>query len=172
MSDDIEELVASTQGGFRAIGGRSSSFKSKLYKATKHGELANLRDNSEAIMEVVKKRQQLIKRGRYDRLARRKDLSKISASGNVTKEDKREIKELLGALADRESLLEDSHTVQPQRELPEVLQNRHIESEEHARNLPYNPDEHFGGSGGAIEALMSQLTVAISYLRALVYRGW
>ncbi len=156
QQDSIKKLVSSMTGDFKVTTGGSSNFKNRFDQSTRHGELANLHNNAKAIVDVVQKRQRDIKLARYDRLKRKADLAAIVASGNVSKEDKREIGELLGALADRNSLLDSAKTSSHKdmrRDLPEVLQNKHAIEDRSKRNLPYNPNEakcfsRLGGNRG------------------------
>ena len=81
--------------GFKATLG-PGSFQRKLSNATRYGGLKNLRDNQKAIVDVVKKYQGVIRiKGGLSRLqqlsAKRETMAKDKT---ITKEDKREIKEL------------------------------------------------------------------------------
>lgn len=99
LKDSLGKLLPKVDHTFKATLGKSASFKSRLYRDTKHGELSNLADNRKAIMDVVKKRESQIRKGKYGRRQRIADLKEIAKSSKVTKEDKKEIKALLEALA-------------------------------------------------------------------------
>jgi hypothetical protein len=73
------------------------SFQRKLSSATRYGGLKNLKDNQKAIVETVKKYQGVIRiKGGLSRLQQLGAWRKIKASDKtVTKEDRREIKEVL-----------------------------------------------------------------------------
>ncbi|MBT4349839.1 hypothetical protein HN670_01220 [bacterium] len=152
---EIGKLVGgSMEKRFRATGGtgiQSHSFEKRLYKATKFGELKNLRDNTEAIMKVVKKRQKLIRRGRYDRRAKREDFQEILKSGNVTREDKREIRKLLASLSEgtkAPTIGPLSKNASTRKELPEFLKNRYAQKLSDSKNMPYKPNANTGGISG------------------------
>lgn len=85
--------------GFKATLG-PGSFKRKLSGATRFGDLKNLRDNQKAIIDQVKKYQGVIRtKGGLSRLQQRNARLKIKASDKtITKEDQREIREVLKAL--------------------------------------------------------------------------
>lgn len=73
---------------FRAAAG-VSSFKKKLSGITKHGDLANLKDNQEAIVDTVKKYERAIRvEGGLSRLRRRTALASLKSSDKtLTKGD-------------------------------------------------------------------------------------
>lgn len=85
---------------FRATAG-AGNFQRKLSGATRYGDLKNLRDNQKAIVEAVKKYQGVIRtKGGLSRLQQRSAWFKIKASDKtVTKEDRREIKQVLKHLS-------------------------------------------------------------------------
>jgi hypothetical protein len=168
QQDSIKKLVSSMTGDFKVTTGGSASFEHRFDKSTRHGELANLHNNAKAIVDVVKNRQRDIRLNMYDRRKRKADLAAIVASGNVSKEDKREIGELLGALADRNSLLDSAKTsaqTDMRRDLPEILQKKHVIEDRSKRNLPYNPNEATGvsrlGGNRSVNSLSASSTQSL-----------
>lgn len=81
---------------FRATTG-AGNFQRKLSGATRYGDLKNLRDNQKAIVDVVGKHQGVIRtKGGLSRLQRLSAWHEIQAKDRtITKEDRREIKEVL-----------------------------------------------------------------------------
>ncbi|MFA5230700.1 MAG: hypothetical protein WC422_05090 [Candidatus Paceibacterota bacterium] len=80
----------------RAAG--AGSLQAKLSSATRYGNLKNLRDNQKVIVDTIKNPtiQRAIRRGGLSRLQQRSAWLKMRAKDKtITKEDKREIKELL-----------------------------------------------------------------------------
>jgi hypothetical protein len=74
------------------------SFKRKLSSATRYGNYKNLNDNQKAIVDTIKNPtiQRAIRRGGLSRLQQRSAWFKMRAKDKtITKEDRREIKELL-----------------------------------------------------------------------------
>lgn len=81
--------------GFKATLG-PGSFQRKLSNATRYGGLKNLRDNQKAIVDVVKKYQGVIRiKGGLSRLHQLRAWRETKAKDKtITKEDRREIKEV------------------------------------------------------------------------------
>jgi len=80
---------------FRATAG-AGNFQRKLSGATRYGDLKNLRDNQKAVVDVVKKHQGVIRIKGLSRLQQLSAWHEIQAKDKtITKEDKREIKEVL-----------------------------------------------------------------------------
>jgi|GEM_PF-4675442 hypothetical protein len=69
--------------------------KKKLKASTRRGELQNLSDNQAAINAFAKKRQKVVRSGQYDSFRKRADYQEILRDNpNLTKQDKKDIKEL------------------------------------------------------------------------------
>jgi len=86
---------------FRATSG-AGNFQRKLSSATRYGDLKNLGDNQRAIVKAISQPSvvRAIKRGGLSRLQQLDVRRKIQAGDRtVTKEDKREIKEVLKHLS-------------------------------------------------------------------------
>lgn len=95
----------------RAAG--AGSLQAKLNSATRYGNLKNLRDNQKVIVDTIKNPtiQRAIRRGGLSRLQQRSVWLKMKAKDKtITKEDKREIKEVLKYLG-RDSLAAQNKTV-------------------------------------------------------------
>ena len=99
---DIKNLPGPGMGlKFRTKAGTGvRNFERELRRATKYGDLQNLRDNQKEIVDTVKKYEKAIKfKGGLNRLQKRDAWRKIKAGdAPVTKEDKREIKQILNHL--------------------------------------------------------------------------
>jgi len=103
---------------FRATTG-VGNFQKKLSSATRYGDLKNLKNNQKAIVGAISQPTTLraIRRGGLSRLQQLGVWSKIKASDKtVTKEDKREIKEVLkhlsrGAVANAKKMAITAHAV-------------------------------------------------------------
>ncbi len=76
-----------------------SSFEYKLKRATRQGDLKNLANNIPAIVKTVKKYEKYIKRGGLSLSLKYSILKKIrKIDKNLSKDDLREIKEILNYL--------------------------------------------------------------------------
>ncbi|MCD4760877.1 hypothetical protein K8R42_03195 [bacterium] len=93
LKDSIDALPGSGGKFWTAHG--SGNLKKRLYQATKHGDLQNLRDNVKGIMKVAEKREKVIRQGKYDRKQRLADFREISKDPSLNKDDKRDIKLLI-----------------------------------------------------------------------------
>lgn len=81
----------------------AGNFSKKFTSATRVGNLHNLADNKSAILKIVKKNEGVIKMGKFDRLRQLgawKDVKKIEGT-KLTKDDKKEIKQLFKHLGSR-----------------------------------------------------------------------
>jgi hypothetical protein len=81
----------------------AGNFTKKFTAATRVGNLHNLADNKSAILKIVKKNEGVIKMGKFDRLRQLgawKDVKKLEGS-KLTKDDKKEIKQLFKHLGSR-----------------------------------------------------------------------
>lgn len=86
--------IAKGGGKFKASIG-PGSFNKKLYSATKHGDLNNLKDNRESIVKAVKVHERAIKLGKFDRIKRMNAWKIVKKNDpNLSKKDARDIKKL------------------------------------------------------------------------------
>lgn len=141
------------------------SFKGKLYDATRHGELQNLGDNREVLEQVLKKRGTQIKRGEYDTGRRQSDYREMLKGGNLTNEDKAEVRSLLNAFGDKSFQKPEVSTPKassaptaksrpwrPWEKMPSFLTDRLNPA---AKNKPYSAGNRLGLSGNRSSNLSS-----------------
>ena len=91
--------------GFRVTAG-VGNFTKKFTSATRFGNLHNLSDNRSSILKVIKKHEAVIKMGKFGRLRQIGAWNEIKKlEGNkLTKDDKKEIKQILKHLSSRKDL--------------------------------------------------------------------
>lgn len=140
------------------------SFQKKLSNATRYGDLKNLRDNQKTIIEGIKKYQRVIRiKGGLSRLQQRDAWLKMKASDKtITKEDRREIKQVLKHLGRGQASAEkkaeiikfsdgkESHLTKEQikRNLIRSQQERIDEPRIIGRGVPYSRQY----AGGAVQS--------------------
>lgn len=81
----------------------AGNFTKKFTAATRAGNLHNLADNKTSILRVIKKNEGVIKMGKFDRLRQlsaMKEVKKMEGA-RLTKDDKKEIKQLFKHLGNR-----------------------------------------------------------------------
>jgi hypothetical protein len=111
---DIKDLPGAGNN-FRVSSG-AGNFTKKFSAATRVGNLHNLADNKAAILKVVKKNEGAIKMGKFDRLRQLgawKDVKKLEGA-KLTKDDKKEIKQLFQHLGSRKEETDDKPKIKIQ----------------------------------------------------------
>lgn len=163
LIDDIVGKKLPTGRKFQARVG-AGNVKSKLYSATRYGSLKNLADNQDIINDIAFKRQSKIRSGNYTRDMLEADFSEAVKSGNLSADDKKDLRSVLEHWSKGESPKKPDQSTKkmsattqrakaeearvrpaPRRELPDFLKNRAKSS------INTNPwTDTVGGSGGGI----------------------
>ncbi|QQG52720.1 MAG: hypothetical protein HY931_00605 [Candidatus Falkowbacteria bacterium] len=111
---DIKDLPGAGNS-FRVSSG-AGNFSKKFSAATRVGNLHNLADNKASILRVIKNHEAAIKMGKFDRLRQLgafKEVKKMEGS-KLTKDDKKEIKQILKHLGERKSETDDKPKIKIQ----------------------------------------------------------
>ncbi len=111
---DIKDLPGAGNS-FRVSSG-AGNFSKKFSAATRVGNLHNLADNKASILRVIKSHEGAIKMGKFDRLRQLGAVREVKKlEGNkLTKDDKKEIKELFKHLGERKSENDDKPKIKIQ----------------------------------------------------------
>lgn len=106
----IKDLPGSNN--FRVTTG-AGNFSKKFTRATKFGELANLGDNRTAILKVLKKNETIIRRGAFNRLRQLSAWNSVKKmeGSKLTKDDKKEIKQLFKHLGGGSEVKPEEHKI-------------------------------------------------------------